>query len=114
MFSFHIFAVDELSVSVSALFLINTALFFLLNIRLGSDDHKILSTSFIMMIVMTMEIIIIAGGSLAMECPAAASALIVFPHPQCNALALGSESEHSVHIALYIVQSVQGLFNTVL
>ena len=68
-----------------------------------------------MMIVMTMEIIIIAGGSLAMECPAAASALIVFPHPpQCNALALGSESEHSVHIALYIVQSVQGLFNTVL
>ena len=67
-----------------------------------------------MMIVMTMEIIIIAGGSLAMECPAAASALIVFPHPQCNALALGSESEHSVHIALYIVQSVQGLFNIIL
>ena len=65
-----------------------------------------------MMIMMKMEIIIIAGGSLAMECPA--SALIVFPHPQCNALALGSESEHSVHIALYIVQSVQGLFNIVL
>ena len=59
-----------------------------------------------MMIMMMMEIIIIAGGSLAMECPAAASALIVFPHPQCNALALGSESEHSVHIALYTVYKV--------
>ena len=63
-----------------------------------------------MMTMMTMETIIIAGGSLAMECPAAASALIVFPHPQCNALALGSESEQSVHIALYTVQSVPGLF----